>query len=86
MTALHQQLFSMLKAAPFFERLDSADIARLIPYIELQEFAAGESIFNKNQPADTRHIQRNYGISRGSDAHSSQRQANRRRRCAQKSR
>ncbi len=63
MTALHQQLFSMLKAAPFFERLDSADIARLIPYIELQEFAAGESIFNKNQPADTLYLLQNGEVS-----------------------
>ncbi|WP_281560251.1 SLC13 family permease [Thalassomonas sp. RHCl1] len=53
MTSINQQLLTTLTTAPILDRLCRADMARLLPYVELKELAPEEVLFNPGDEADT---------------------------------
>ncbi|WDE04372.1 anion permease [Thalassomonas viridans] len=53
MTSINQELLTTLTTAPILDRLSRADMARLLPYVELKELAPGEVLYHPNDVADT---------------------------------
>ncbi|WDD98069.1 SLC13 family permease [Thalassomonas actiniarum] len=53
MTSINQQLLTTLTTAPILDRLCRADMARLLPYVELKELAPDEVLFNPGDEADS---------------------------------
>ncbi|WDE10840.1 SLC13 family permease [Thalassomonas haliotis] len=53
MTSINQQLLTTLTTAPILDRLCRADMARLLPYVELKQLAPEEVLFNPNDEADS---------------------------------
>lgn len=56
MTSINQQLLNTLTSAPILNRLSRADLARILPYVELKELAQGEVLFYQGQAVDTLYL------------------------------